>query len=311
LTGIDVLLLIAGVAGTWLGAELLVRGSAHIALALGVRPLVVGLTVVAFGTSSPEAVVSLLAALRHSGDIAVGNVVGSNIANIGLILGLLAVLHPVRIQWSEIRDDVLIMCAATAVAIVLGLNGHVSRLEGVLLLLLLGAYLTYYVVSGHRPPEESPLVSKTESSRGLLASVLQTVLGLLILVAGAHALLDGAQHVALAFGVPDAVIGATMVAVGTSLPELAASVVAVTRGHHEIGVGNIVGSNVMNLLFVLGGVGTIAPVAVEPRILHFLFPVMAAYTFGLIPLMRTGWRISRLEGGLLLATYVAVSWYLF
>ena len=222
--------LAAGVVGTWLGAELLVRGSARLAIALGLRPLLVGLTVVAFGTSSPEAVVSFVAAFQGSAGIAVGNVFGSNVANVGLILGLVCLVHPVRVRWAEIRRDAGFMLVATLIAAVVVLTGFVNLVVGIVLLGLLCYSVVLAVRSPEtRPPEEIPARVGHDARTRLLA-VLQSVAGLALLVVSARLLVLNAQSIALSFGIDEAIIGATVVAVGTSIPELAASLVAVARG---------------------------------------------------------------------------------
>lgn len=299
--------LVVGVLGTWLGAELLVRGSVRIALALGIRPLVVGLTVVALGTSSPEAVVSLVAAAKGSGGIAVGNVFGSNIANIGLILGFIGLMHPVRVAWREIRLDTFFMVGATLIASAFAFADMLNPISGAVLLGLLVAALVYYIRGNHAPGGENPLdgeaLAEQVARPSLVVPVMLSVAGLGLLVAGAQLLVESAEEIARHYGVPEEVIGATMIAVGTSLPELAASVVAIVRGHHDLGVGNIVGSNQMNLLFVLGGVSMFGDVAVADSIRTSLIPIMLAFTFVLVPMMATGGRIRRVEAGLLLAGY--------
>ena len=311
------LLLALGVVGTWLGAELLVRGSARLALALGIRPMVVGLTVVALGTSSPEAVVSFVAAAKGSGGIAVGNVFGSNIANIGLILGAVCLLHPLRVNWGEVRLDLLFMMGATLVASGFVYADALGRPAGVVLLALLVASLVHTIRRSRREIRPAALDEVPElpdggqppDRRHSVIAVFQALAGLVVLVFGARWLVGAAEEIALAFGIPEEIIGATMVAVGTSLPELAASVVAVVRGHHDIGIGNIVGSNHMNLLFVLGGVCAIRPQPVDPNVKVLVVPMVLLLTLVLFPLLRTGHRVGRREGGLLLGAYVAFSVY--
>lgn len=294
-----------GVIGTWFGAELLVRGSSRIALTLGIRPLVVGLTVVALGTSSPEAVVSFVAAAKGSGGIAVGNVFGSNIANIGLILGIVGLMHPVRVAWAEVRLDTMFMVVATIIASVFTWFGYLNRVSGAVMLGLLLAALLYYVKGGRAPGGDNPLEDELEAPArpSLVAPAGVALAGLVLLVAGAHWLVGAAETIARHFGVPDEVIGATMVAVGTSLPELAASIVAIVRGHHDLGIGNIIGSNQMNLLFVLGGVAMFGGVEVADSVRTSILPVTLLFTAVLVPMMATAGRITRLEAGLLLAGY--------
>lgn len=307
---VNLLLLAAGVAGTWIGAELLVRGAAHLALALGIRPMVVGLTVVALGTSSPEAVASFVAAAKGSPGIAVGNVLGSNIANVGLILGSVCLLHPMRVNWIELRRDVVFMVLATLTAAAFAFADALARPAGIVLLLMLAASLTLTIRASRRTRAEAITVELPEGavaeagSKGTLGAVVRSVVGLAILIVGAEALVGAALNLGLALGISEEVIGATVVAVGTSLPELAASLVAVVRGHHDIGIGNIVGSNVMNLLFVLGGVCVVAPQPVSAQVVGVLLPVTLAFTLVLVPILGIGGRVGRPQAGLLLAGYV-------
>jgi cation:H+ antiporter len=308
---IDLLRLLAAIGGTWLGAELLVRGSARLAIALGLRPMLVGLTVVALGTSSPEAVVSFVAAYRGSAGMAVGNVVGSNIANIGLILGLVSLMHPMRVKWLEIRRDVLFMSLATLVAAAAILLGKFAWPTGILLLLILVVSLVL-AIRGPVTEDGQQAERVSRDSRTRLTAVLQSVVGLALLVLSARLLVGAAQDMARAFGIEEAVIGATVVAVGTSIPELAASVVAVARGHYEIGIGNLVGSNLMNLSFVFGTVCLISPVDdIPPEIGHLLVPVMLGFTLLFVPMLSTGGRVSRREGAVLLGCYFAFSWFMY
>ena len=311
LDSLDLLRLIVAVGGTWFGAELLVRGSARLAVALGLRPLLVGLTVVAFGTSSPEAVVSFVAALHDSAGMAVGNVVGSNIANVGLILGLVSLVHPMRVRWPEIRRDALFMGMATIVASAAILSGITGWPTGILLLLILVVSLVLAV----RTPvadEEKPSEPLARDRRTRLIAILQSVAGLVLLVFAARLLVGSAQEVARAFGIEEAIIGATMVAVGTSIPELAASVVAVARGHYEIAIGNLVGSNLMNLSFVFGMVCLLSPDAtIPPDVGKLLVPVMLAFTVLFVLMLRTGGRVRRREGAILFGGYLVFSWLMY
>ncbi len=306
--------LMIGVAGTWVGAEMLVRGSSRIALHLGVRPMVVGMTIVAFGTSAPEAVASLTAARMGSPGLALGNVLGSNIANIGLILGLLGLLRPIAVPWERIKGEILLLVGMTALATGLALYQRGFQIwDGWILLAALGFILYHYALDARRNRQEvllarPPAVEGDEDPRFLLSTVL-AVGGLILLIAGAAILVRGARSAAGLLGVPEDIIGATMVAVGTSLPELAASVVALLRGEQEIGVGNILGSNIFNLLFVLGltvvaGGGSI-PYNVSTT--GLLLGVMWLFTLAVIPLLRRHGRLERPEAALLLVGYLVFS----
>ncbi len=313
MSALTLLLLVVGLALLIAGAELLVRGAAALARRLGISPLVVGLTVVAFGTSSPELSVSVMSALRGQAELAVGNVVGSNIFNVLLILGLSALITPLVVDRQLVRLDVPIMLGASFLLPVLAWNGSVGRLEG---LLLAGAAVVYTVVlvrlgrSGERgEPGDLPAGAGAGSLVGQLALVAA---GLAMLVLGSRWLVDGAVALARAVGLSELIIGLTIVAAGTSLPEVAASVVAALRGERDLAVGNVVGSNIFNLLAVLGLAAAVAPagVAVPAAALHFDIPVMVAVALACLPVFFTGFVIARWEGALFLAYYLAYTLFL-
>lgn len=302
------LLLVAGLALLVLGAEALVRGSAALARRLGVGPLVVGLTIVAFGTSSPELVVSTRAALVGAGDIALGNVLGSNIANILLILGAAALIRPIRIQTQLVRIDIPIMIAVSLAPFLLLADGRVSRAEG---LLLLGGIVAYTVLSIALARSERDPAVRHVIEQGLpawprrpLEQLLAIAAGLALLALGADLFVRGAVRMAGALGVSEALIGLTVVAVGTSLPELATSMVAAVRGEGDIAVGNVVGSNLFNLLGILGAAATARPLQATGIGRSDLL-AMAAAALVLLPLARSGLRLQRWEAALLLAGYAA------
>lgn len=309
------LLLIAGLALLLAGAELLIRGAARLAVATGLSPLVVGLTVVAFGTSAPELAIGVDAALRGAPAIAVGNVVGSNIANVLLILGLSALLAPLVVARQLIRLDVPLMLAASLLVMALALDGHVGRLEGGVLVALAVGYTAFLVRLSRR--ESAATLAEAEvpgqGQRPVWWRDLGLVLGgLVLLVLGARVLVTAAVDLALGFGISELVIGLTVVAVGTSLPEIAASIMATVRGHGEMAVGNVVGSNLFNLLVVLGASAVVSadgmPVSAAAR--SFDLPVMTAVAFACLPVFFTGHRIERWEGGLFLGYYIAYIAYL-
>ncbi|HMO09493.1 MAG TPA: calcium/sodium antiporter [Paracoccaceae bacterium] len=261
------------------GGDSLVRGASAAALRLRVPPLVVGLTVVGFGTSMPELLVSLQAALRGAGDIALGNVVGSNTANILLILGLSALIGPMAAAFAGLRRDLGWMLAAALVCVPVLLDGAVSRIEGLALLAGIAAYILLALrqVGSAAAPEVATLAPW--KATGLM------LLGLAALVAGAHFLVDSATQIARAFGISEAVIGLTIVAVGTSLPELATSVAAALKGEREIALGNVIGSNVFNVLAILGATAAISPFAAGPRFLAVDVPVMIAVSVLLVAVL--------------------------
>ena len=310
---LDIVLLVAGLAVLVVGAEGLVRGAASLARRVGISPLVVGLTVVAFGTSAPEAAVSLQAALAGRGGLAVGNVVGSNIFNVLLILGISAAVAPLVVQRRLVRLDVPVMIVVSALPLVLGLDGRIAPLEGVLLLAGGLAFTAFLVVRDRRAaaagetkspprpeePEERPPLP-------VLPAVVLVVLGLAFLIFGARWLVDGATGLARDLGASELVIGLTVVAVGTSVPEAATSVVAALGGQRDIAVGNVVGSNIFNVLFVLGlASGAGGGVPISPGALSFDLPVMFAVAVACLPIFFTGYVISRWEGAIFLAYYTA------
>ncbi len=304
---------VAGLALLYLGGEALVRGAAALALRLGISPLAVGLTVVAFGTSVPELVVSLDAALAGADDIAVGNVVGSNIANILLILGLSALIRPVAVEAKIFRTDAPLAVVASLALIGMLADGVVSRTEGGLLLTALAAFT---VLTFRQARRESGVVraelatAAPQAAPGAVASGLLVLLGVAALVAGGHLLVTAAVELALVFSVSQAVIGLTMVAVGTSLPELATSVVAAARDRGDIAVGNVVGSNLFNILGILGVTAVAAPLS-RGAVGWASLAVMLAAAVLLVPLLGTGSRLSGREGAVLLAAYAAyVTWLL-
>ena len=307
-----VLYLVAGLVLLYFGAEGLVRGSASLALRLGLSRLVIGLTIVAFGTSSPELVVSLRAALAGQSGISVGNVVGSNICNIGLILGLSALLAPMATSRRAVRVDIPVMLLLTAVSLVFLAQPSIGRGSGAILTALLVGYIIFTIRLARRVPDE-PLAAELAaavpgSKRSLASDLLLVAAGTVFLVLGARFFVDGAVIVARALGWSDVVIGLTIVAIGTSLPELATSVVAALKKEADIAVGNIVGSNVFNLLAILGLTSLVTPLSTAGISVMDL-GVMAGLSLLLWPFARYQHRICRPEGAFLLLAYVAyLSW---
>jgi cation:H+ antiporter len=309
-----ILLFGAGIVLLIWGADLLVRGAAHLAAAAGISPLIIGLTIVAMGTSAPEMAVSLQAALAGQAALTLGNVVGSNIANILLILGLAALVAPLLVAPRLLQREVPAMIAVSFLLWLLAADGSISRLDGALLVTLLGVFVAVTVWTARREPEPT-LVSavRPDHSRWGLARNVGLVLGgLILLVAGAQWLVDGAVVFARTLGVSELIIGLTVVAVGTSLPEIATSVLASLRGERDIAVGNVVGSNILNLLAVLGLTALIAPqpIAVPVSALAFDLPVLVAAAVACLPIFFNGKLIARWEGGLFLGYYVAYMAYL-
>ncbi len=308
-----ILMIILGLVLLVVGAELLVRGAARLAAAAGVSPLVVGLTVVAFGTSSPELAVSVRAALGGQGALAVGNVVGSNIFNILLILGVAALVTPLAVSAQLLRLDVPVMIGASLLTWLLAAAGAAARLERALLLALLAGYTVFLVVQSRRESravqDEFAAANPAPGGRWLVDAGLAAA-GLVLLVIGAGRLVDGAVAVARGLGVSELVIGLTVIAAGTSLPEAVTSVVASLRGQRDIAVGNVVGSNIFNLLAVLGAAGVVSGVPVSPEALRFDIPVMTAVAAACLPIFLTGRVIARWEGALFLGCYGAYTAFL-
>lgn len=306
LFGLGLMLLVAG-------AEMLVRGAGRIAIAAGITPLVIGLTVVAFGTSAPELAVTVAAAARGTADLAVGNVVGSNIMNILLILGISAVVTPLVVRRRVIHFDVPVLIAVSVVVILLALNGRVTRIEG-FLLVAAGIGYTAFLIQTSRVSEPKGPASRWRvrgRRRRLALDVVLSLVGLGMLVLGSHWLVDAARDIAVLLGISELAIGLTVVSIGTSLPELATSVVAGLRGQRDMAVGNIIGSNLMNLLVVLGAAAAVSPagLAVTRAAIEFDLPIMLVVTAACLPIFYTGRGIGRWEGGAFLAWFLAYTSY--
>ena len=307
------LILTLGLVLLYYGAEALVKGSSSMALRLGISPLLVGLTVVAFGTSSPELVVSLKAAYLGQGDISVGNIVGSNICNIGLILGFCAIVTPIAVSSQIIRFDLPIMIGATVLALFFLHGGILGPAQGIVLFLLLVAYVAFSILisksrSGDALGSEFAEELKP-SKKSLTFDIVMVAAGLAMLVLGARFLVDAAIEIARALGWSEAVIGLTIVAVGTSLPEFATSLVAAVRKEADIAVGNIVGSNIFNILGILGLSSILTPLSAS-GITTIDLVVMCVFAVILWMFCLSGKRITRAEGGLMLSAYAGYILYL-
>ncbi len=292
-------LFVLGLAGLFLGGGWLVRGSVALALAFRIPAFVVGATIVGFGTSTPELLVSVQAALRGAPGVAIGNVVGSNTANILLILGLTATFGTIAAVWRDVRGDMLWMLGAALITLPVMIDGAVGRVDAVILLAALGLYL--FMSLRRSDPDTTPL----PVSDPIWRAVLLVVVGLVLLMVGARLLVDSATTLARGLGVSEAVIGLTVVAVGTSLPELAASVTAALRGQRDIALGNVVGSNVFNILAILGITALITPIPVEARFITVDVPTMIAVTLVLLALVAWRGAISRPAGITMMAVYAA------
>ncbi len=318
---LTLILFVVGLALLIVGAEALVRGASRLAAIMGISPLVIGLTVVAYGTGSPELAVVVQSALSGQSDIGLGNVVGSNISNVLFILGLSALVAPLVVSRRVVRLEVLLMIGVSFLPLILALDGNLGRPEGVL---LFAGAVAYNVVSlirsrkeggegeqGERPTENEVGESGGES-RGALVQILLILVGLALLVVGSRWLVNGAVAIAEAVGLSELIIGLTVVAIGTSLPELATSMAAAARGQRDIAVGNIIGSNVFNILVVLGVAGIIIPggVNVPSGALTFDIPVMIAAAIACLPIFYTGHLIARWEGALFFGYYIVYVLYL-
>lgn len=291
------------------GGEALVRGAASLGRASGLSPLVVGMTIVGFGTSTPELLVSLQAALQDESAIAVGNVVGSNIANLLLILGCVSLIRPIPCSLTSLSRDALWMVGATLLCTALAFHGEINRLTGGLLLAGLLLYIRTVLSAQEGSPEEKP--AETIASTGVLWLGVQFACGLAVLLVGCNWLVSGAVQLAKWLQVSEAVIGLTVVAVGTSLPELAASVIAAVRKQSDMALGNVLGSNLFNILGILGITALVEPISIDPVFLRMDIWVMLGCAVGVLPFLRTGWKLSRTEGAIFVSAYVLYTIWLY
>lgn len=333
---VAILSVLGGLVGLAFGADLLVRGAGSLALRMGISALVVGLTVVAFGTSTPELIVSVNAALRGQPDIAMGNVVGSNIFNIAVILGLASLLYPIHCNRQVIVRELPALLGVSLLLPLLviaswglggvpeGASGMLSRPEGIALICLVIAYTYLAYRSSGKGGRALEAAVEEELEEGVLPigpaeeakhrpiwlDVTYMLIGLALLYGGGELLVSGAVKIAQIAGLSELVIGLTVVAAGTGMPELATSVIAAIRKQPDISLGNVIGSNVFNILLILGVTAVVSPIPVSQDVLWRDIPVMLFFTLLCVPIMMTGGRISRLEGSLLLALYVAYTAYL-
>lgn len=310
---ITILLLIAGLVILTFGADFLVKGASSLAGSLGISPLVIGLTVVAFGTSAPEMSVSVSSAFKGSAEIAVGNVVGSNICNVLLILGLSAIAASLVVQKQLVKFDIPIMIYASLIVLLMSIDGQISRIDGVLLFAGIVAYTVFLIREARR--EGVAVVEGAddiEPPQPLWKNAILIIVGLAMLVLGSQWLVDGAVAIAKYFGLSELVIGLTIVAVGTSLPELATSVMASLKGERDIAVGNILGSNIFNIGAVLGLSGMVAPQGLPVAHTSLLvdIPVMILVALICLPVFLANYIITRLDGVTFVVCYVAYVVYL-
>ena len=310
----EILLFVGGVGVLYFGAEWLVRGSARLAASLGVSPIVVGLTVVSMGTSAPELVISVVASLGGNPDLAIGNVMGSNLANVGLVLGISAILRPLRVSTKVATREVAVMIFITVALLPLIWNSHLGRLEGLALVTMLVFYLTFVLrtsqAEGTGALNEYGEAATPEggglSFRTIARDLAFILLGVAGLVLGAFAIRQSAVALAEALGISELVIGLTLVSIGTSLPELATCAVAALRHQADIAVGNILGSNVFNIGGVLGITSIISPLNFSADVLRLEFPAVMVITVLMVPIVRHRLVIRRREGVVLLSAYLAL-----
>lgn len=293
-----VLLVAAGLALLIVGAEVLVRGASALAAALGVPPVVVGLTVISVGTSAPELAIGIDSALNDAGPLAIGNVAGTNIVNLLLVLGLSAAIAPLAITVPTIRRDLPMMAVIGVLLLALCWDGTLSRLDGAVLLAIAVGYTILIVVQARRDPVAVEIaqdeIRRPQGKTWMHA--LLTVVGLAVIVVGADLMVSGAVDLSRSFGVSEAVIGLTVVAIGTSAPELVTTLVSTFRGERDMAIGNLIGSSTYNIGLVLGGSALVAPLGVTPELIHVDLPVMVGVMLLCIPVFLTGRRMSRIEG---------------
>lgn len=308
------LLLALGLGALIAGAELLVRGGSRLAARLGIPPIVVGVTVVSLGTSTPELAIGVESAMRDGGVLAIGNIAGTNTVNLLLILGLSALIRPLAMKTETLRFDLPVMSACAVLLLVMSLDGNLSRFEGAVMILGAVLYTGWIVIWTRRETQavkaeyDAELaVPESQRSAGMvLLNIGFLVAGIVVIVLGADLLVDGAVQIARTFGVSDAVIGLTIIAVGTSAPELVTTMISTVKDDRDIAIGNILGSSVYNILLIVGVTAMVAPggAIVEPDLVRIDIPVMVAATLVCIPVFITGRKVSRLEGGLFVLAYV-------
>ena len=316
-----ILLLPTGLAILIKGADLLVEGSVALAERFGISPLIIGLTVVAMGTSAPEVAASIDATLHNLGDTAIGNVYGSNIANLALVGGLAALISPIAVKLSTLKREMPVMIIVALLLYPLLADKYLGRGDSLLLLVGFFALIIFTVISGlsesRRTPAHADSVAGQIADKGLakpktlISSILFIIIGLLALAGGAELTVQSAKCLGSAIGLSDAVIGLTIVAIGTSLPELVTCVIAALKGHDDISIGNLVGSNVFNTMLVVGSAGAIRPFAINARLIGEDYWLMIAVSVAFVLIALVGKRINRIAGTILLAVYAGYMVYLF
>ena len=302
-------LLILSLVALYIGAGWLVQWSSDLALKAKISPLVIGLTIVAFGTSAPELVVSLNAALKGEGEIAIGNILGSNIFNIGIILGISATIYPLQAKKQLLRIDIPVMLIATILLTIFFWNGELGRMEGSFFLAGIILYTIFSLYYSRKHGEE-PNLELEEQPRHWAFDTLEIVGGLVVLIFASHLLVENAVSIAREVGLSEAVIGLTIIAAGTSMPELATTIVAASKGKTDIAIGNIVGSNLFNILAIAGSCSLVQPI-VAKNVNYIDLLVMLAISLLLLPLVKSGQKITRTEGLVLVIVYIIYVFWLF
>lgn len=303
---------IIGLIILYLGGEGLVRGSSRLARAMGINPVLIGLTIVAFGTSAPELVVSIIAAFKGSNDLIMGNILGSNIANIGLILGISALIYPISIKLTLIKVELPFMISISILLLLLSQNLIIEHFEGAILFILLISMIIYSCYDAFKEPKEieKEFSELVQVDRSYYKNILYIVFGIIGLSIGAKLLVDSAISIAQSLGVSQALIGITAVAIGTSLPELTTSVIAALKRESGIIIGNIIGSNIFNI-GILGIISVLKPIEMKQHLLEFEFCIMILFSIILLPIMKTGFKIAKTEGLLLLLFYLMFLRFIF
>lgn len=303
---------IIGLIILYLGGEGLVRGSSRLARAMGINPVLIGLTIVAFGTSAPELVVSIIAAFKGSNDLIMGNILGSNIANIGLILGISALIYPISIKLTLVKVELPFMISISILLLLLSQNLIIEHIEGAILFILLISMIIYSCYDAFKEPKEieKEFSELVQVDRSYYKNILYIVFGVIGLSIGAKLLVDSAISIAQSLGVSQALIGITAVAIGTSLPELTTSVIAALKRESGIIIGNIIGSNIFNI-GILGIISVLKPIEMNQHLLQFEFFIMILFSIILLPIMKTGFKITKTEGLLLLLFYLMFLRFIF
>lgn len=305
----NLILFLTGVIILYIGGELFIRGSSNTARIFGIKPLVVGVVIVAFATSAPEFFVSLLATIRKSQELAIGNIVGSCICNIAMVLGLSALIKPITVNSSILRRELPILFAVTIGFFLICLDFKISRIEALILIVSFILFIFYCIKNAR--DEDKAIADADTSPSSKSRFFLYLAIGLAGLLLGSYMIVGSSIKLARHYGVSEVVIGLSAVAIGTSLPELTASLIAAARGKGDISIGNIIGSNIFNILAIAGIISLIRPVIIEPKIVLIYIPFLLLCNFALAPILRTGFRISRREGALLLASYGVYLYFIF